>query len=99
MAYKLMKVIILRGDYDKQDIMDKLDAYLAFSRITLEEYNELAALARINYLADNLQITEEQRAELTTLAKQNGQNEILSVNERLDMLEECIIEIAQIVYA
>lgn len=58
-----------------------------------------AALARINYLADNLQITEEQRAELTTLAKQNGQNEILSVNERLDMLEECIIEIAQIVYA
>lgn len=58
-----------------------------------------AALARINYLADNLKITEEQRAELTTLAKQNGQNEILSVNERLDMLEECIIEIAQIVYA
>lgn len=58
-----------------------------------------AALARINYLADNLVITEEQRAELTTLAKQNGQNEILSVNERLDMLEECIIEIAQIVYA
>lgn len=58
-----------------------------------------AALARINYLADNLQITEEQRTELTTLAKQNGQNEILSVNERLDMLEECIIEIAQIVYA
>ena len=58
-----------------------------------------AALARINYLADNLQITEEQRAELTTLAKQNGQNEILSVNERLDMLEDCIIELAQIVYA
>lgn len=58
-----------------------------------------AAVARINYLADNLLITEEQRAELTTLAKQNGQNEILSVNERLDMLEECIIEIAQIVYA
>ena len=58
-----------------------------------------AALARINYLADNLMITEEQRTELTTLAKQNGQNEILSVNERLDMLEECIIEIAQIVYA
>lgn len=44
MAYKLMKVIILRGDYDKQDIMDKLDAYLAFSRITLEEYDELAGM-------------------------------------------------------
>lgn len=58
-----------------------------------------AALARINYLADNLMITEEQRVELTTLANENGQNEILTVNQRLDMLEECIIEIAQIVYA
>lgn len=46
MAYKLMKVIILRGSYDKQDIMDKLDAYLAFSRITLEEYNELAGMVK-----------------------------------------------------
>lgn len=44
MAYKLMKVIILRGGYDKQDIMDKLDAYLAFGRITLEQYNELAGM-------------------------------------------------------
>lgn len=58
-----------------------------------------AALARINYLADNLMITEEQRAELTALANENGQNELLTVNQRLDMLEECIIEIAQIVYA
>lgn len=44
MAYKLMKVIILRGGYDKQDIMDKLDAYLAFGRISLEQYNELAGM-------------------------------------------------------
>jgi len=44
MAYRLMKVVILRGGYDKQEIMDKLDAYLAFGRITLEQYNELAAL-------------------------------------------------------
>ena len=58
-----------------------------------------AAFARINYLADNLMITEEQRAELTALANENGQNELLTVNQRLDMLEECIIEIAQIVYA
>ena len=39
-----MKVIILRGGYDKQDIMDKLDAYLAFGRISLEQYNELAGM-------------------------------------------------------
>lgn len=44
MAYKLMKVVILRGGYDKQEIMDKLDAYLAFGRITLEQYNELVNL-------------------------------------------------------
>lgn len=44
MAYKLIKVVILRGGYDKQEIMDKLDAYLAFGRITLEQYNELAKL-------------------------------------------------------
>ena len=44
MAYKLMKLVILRGGYDKAEIMDKLDAYLAFGRITTEQYEELAAL-------------------------------------------------------
>ena len=44
MAYKLMKVVIARGGYDTQDITDKLDAYLAFGRITLEQYNELVAM-------------------------------------------------------
>lgn len=46
MAYRLMKLVILRGGYDPQDIMDKLDAYLAFGRITLEQYNELAGLVQ-----------------------------------------------------
>lgn len=44
MAYKLIKVVILRGGYDEKEIMDKLDAYLAFNRITLEQYHELAKL-------------------------------------------------------
>lgn len=44
MAYKLIKTVILRGGYDSQDIMDKLDAYLAFGRITAEQYEELAAM-------------------------------------------------------
>ncbi len=44
LAYKLMKRIIDRGDYDKDDVMNKLDAYLAADRITLDEYNELMAL-------------------------------------------------------
>lgn len=44
MAYKLIKVIIMRGGYDKADIMDKLDAYLAFGRITAAQYDELMKL-------------------------------------------------------
>lgn len=45
MAYKLIKAVILRAGYDKQEIMDKLDVYLAFGRITVAEYTELAEMA------------------------------------------------------
>lgn len=41
MAYKLMKRIIERGNYDKAATMDKLDAFLAADRLTTEEYKEL----------------------------------------------------------
>jgi hypothetical protein len=44
MAYKLMKRIIERGGYNKDDVMDKLDAFLAADRITTEQYQELVAL-------------------------------------------------------
>lgn len=44
MAYNLMKRIILRGDYDRDEVMDKLDAFLAADRITAEQYRELVAL-------------------------------------------------------
>ncbi len=43
-AYKMMKVVILRGGYDKEEMMGKLDAYLAFGRITEEQYRELAQM-------------------------------------------------------
>ena len=46
MAYKLMKRIILRGGYDKDDVMDKLDAFLAADRITTAQYQELVALMK-----------------------------------------------------
>lgn len=45
MAYKLMKIKILRGDYDIAEISEKLDAYLAFGRITLTQYKELMEMA------------------------------------------------------
>ena len=41
MAYRLMKRIIERGDYDREATLDKLDAFLAADRITPEEYREL----------------------------------------------------------
>lgn len=44
MAYKLIKMVILRGDYIPQEILDKLDAFLAFNRITIEQYKELTAI-------------------------------------------------------
>ena len=44
MAYKLMKRIILRGGYDKNAVMDKLDAFLAADRITTAQYQKLVEL-------------------------------------------------------
>lgn len=44
MAYKLMKRIIERGNYNRVETMDKLDAFLAADRITAEEYKELVAM-------------------------------------------------------
>ena len=44
MAYKLMKRIIERGGYDKDDVLDKLDTYYATGRLTTEQYEELVAM-------------------------------------------------------
>jgi len=44
MAYKLMKRIIERGEYDKAATQDKLDAFLAADRLTADEYQELVAM-------------------------------------------------------
>lgn len=44
MAYNLMKRIITRGGYDKAATLDKLDAFLAADRLTVEQYQELVAM-------------------------------------------------------
>lgn len=44
MIYTLLKNKITRGTYDKADIINKMDTYLLFNRITEEQYNELMAL-------------------------------------------------------
>ncbi len=44
MIYTLLKNKITRGTYDKADVVNKMDTYLLFNRITQEQYDELMAL-------------------------------------------------------
>lgn len=44
MTYTLCKKIIQNGNYDKDDMMNKLDVFLLNNRITDAQYNELVAL-------------------------------------------------------
>lgn len=39
--YNVCKKIILNGNYDKEDMLKKLDLYLLKNRITNEQYEEL----------------------------------------------------------
>lgn len=41
MTYSLIKKIIAKGNYDKDELMDKLDIFLLAGRITDEQYKEL----------------------------------------------------------
>ena len=41
MIYNLLKNLITAGKYEKEDMMNKLDVFFAFDRITLEQYQEL----------------------------------------------------------
>ena len=42
--YNICRKIILSGNYDKVDMVKKLDIYLLKDRITEEQYNELIKL-------------------------------------------------------
>lgn len=44
MTYGYCKKIIAGGNYDKADMLDKLDVFLLAGRITDEQYKELVAL-------------------------------------------------------
>lgn len=56
-------------------------------------YLKSAALARITALADNLELTEEQVAELTELAEKYGAEPEETVEERLARLEAKALEL------
>lgn len=42
--YNICKKLILSGNYDKADMVKKLDIYLLKDRITEDQYNELMRL-------------------------------------------------------
>ena len=44
MTYRLCKLLIENGNYDKDDMLVKLDVFLLNNRISQEEYEELVGL-------------------------------------------------------
>ena len=43
-TYESTKIIIQSGNYEKESMLKKLDIFLTFNRITLEQYTELINL-------------------------------------------------------
>ena len=41
MIYNICKNLINAGKYEKEDMTNKLDVFLMFDRITIEQYQEL----------------------------------------------------------
>lgn len=44
MLFNMMKTMITRGTYDKEDMLKKMDVFLLNNRITEEQYTELVGL-------------------------------------------------------
>ena len=44
MIYNLLKRVIINGSYDKQELLNKMDVYLLYNRITQAQYDELVAM-------------------------------------------------------
>lgn len=44
MIYNMAKNLITGGRYEKEDMTNKLDVFLMFDRITVEQYQELLEL-------------------------------------------------------
>lgn len=41
--YDVLKRVIARGGYDAADIQGKMDVFLLYNRLTVEQYDELMA--------------------------------------------------------
>ena len=45
-TYESTKIIIQSGNFEKENMMKKLDIFLNFDRITLEQYQELVEMMK-----------------------------------------------------
>ncbi|GAA0717283.1 hypothetical protein GCM10008905_02770 [Clostridium malenominatum] len=52
MLYNALKNLIVNKRYEKEDMNNKLDIFLAFDRITLEQYTELYGLVNPEVVAE-----------------------------------------------
>ena len=48
MIYDLLKNLIEAGKYDVDDMLNKLDVFFTFNRISLEKYQELLGIVMSN---------------------------------------------------
>lgn len=46
--YDMMKTLILADQYNREDMILKMDKYLQYNKITQDEYDELLALMDAN---------------------------------------------------
>lgn len=44
MLFHLIKTMVTKGTYEKEDILKKMDVFLLNSRLNEEQYNELVTL-------------------------------------------------------
>ena len=59
MIYTLLKRMITTGNYEKEDMQNKLDIFFAVNRITEEQYLELTNLINSKQAEDEEKPVEE----------------------------------------
>lgn len=50
MIYNLLNNLVTAGKYEKDDMLNKLDVFFTFNRITTEQYQEL--LEKVNTITE-----------------------------------------------
>lgn len=63
MLYKVLKNLINNKYYSKEDIQDRIDVFMAYNRITEEQYAELMNLIDEVYGIENIEENTETNTE------------------------------------